>query len=139
MRTAIRVHFLHQHVRDTIVILEEVNPPPNTVPPVQYSGAMMVLEWIPQDNSAVQERVREKTMAIGGGGGKGGDLNGVQRLQDLPQDGPVLQITGQIGIGSVLLLTGGGPKPGKGADGLAENVKDHDKKGGKDADVHIFL
>ena len=77
MRTAIRVHFLHQHVRDTIVILEEVNPPPNTVPPVQYSGAMMVLEWIPQDNSAVQEGVREKTMAIGGGGGKGGDLNGV--------------------------------------------------------------
>ena len=30
-RTAIRMHFWHRHVRDTVVILEEVNPPPTTV------------------------------------------------------------------------------------------------------------
>ena len=28
-RTAMRVHFLHRHVRDTVVILEEVTPPPH--------------------------------------------------------------------------------------------------------------
>ena len=37
-RAAMRVHFLHRHVHDTVVILEEGNPPPTMVPPVRPQG-----------------------------------------------------------------------------------------------------
>ena len=36
-----RVHFLHRYVLDTVVILEERNPPPPTVNPVRHDGPLM--------------------------------------------------------------------------------------------------
>ena len=35
---------------------------------------------------------------IGGGGVKGGDFKGIQRLQATPQDGDILQVTGESAI-----------------------------------------
>ena len=33
---AMMVHFLHRHVRETVIIMDEVNLPPPMVPPVRY-------------------------------------------------------------------------------------------------------
>ena len=44
-RMAMRDHLFHWHVQDTVIILEEGNPPPPTVHPVQHSGALEFTEW----------------------------------------------------------------------------------------------
>ena len=64
------------------------------MPLVWNSGDVEVLEWIEQEHSAVQEGGSEYIMAIGGVGGKGGDLKGVYGLRATSQDGPVIQIPG---------------------------------------------
>ena len=43
-RMAMRVHFLHWHVLDTVVILEEGNTPPPTVPPMRCAGPLACIE-----------------------------------------------------------------------------------------------
>ena len=49
-RAAMRVHFVHRHVHDTVVILEEGNPPPTTGPPVRPSGLQVApIERLPGD------------------------------------------------------------------------------------------
>ena len=67
-------------------------PPPHTVTPVRHAGDMEFLERIVQEHSALQDGGEAEMTAFGGGGGKVSDLKGVQRLQALPRDGPVLQI-----------------------------------------------
>ena len=44
---------------------------------MQHDGAVVVLEWISQENSTFQEESGAETMEIGGGGVKGGNLKGV--------------------------------------------------------------
>ena len=64
-----------------------------------HTGTVEVLKLIAQDHSAVQEGGRSEATKFDVRGVKGGDLEGVQRLQAHPQDGPVLQIYGEINIG----------------------------------------
>ena len=57
---------------------------PPTVPPVRNTGAVAVLDQIAQYHSRVQEGGGAEMTEFGGGGGKGGDLKGVQRLHVHP-------------------------------------------------------
>ena len=68
-------------------------PPPPTVTHVQHSGAIAVLERISKYESAVKEGGGAEMTAFGGGGVKGGDIKGVQKLRAPPQDGLILQIS----------------------------------------------
>ena len=43
----------------------------------RHYGSVVVLEWIAQEHSAVQEGGGGETADFGGGGGKGGDLKGI--------------------------------------------------------------
>ena len=43
-RTVMRVHFLHRHVLDTMVILEEGKILPPTVLPMQHAGPLVCVE-----------------------------------------------------------------------------------------------
>ena len=78
---------------------------------MQHAVAMAVFEQISQEHSSVQEEGRSETTVFGGGGDKGGDLEGVQRLWAPPQDGSVLQTPGDSAIVSGWWLSGGDTKP----------------------------
>ena len=61
-RTAMKVHFWNRHVRDTMVILEEGNPPPSMVHPVWNDSAVEGPELDAQTHDTVQPgRVSEET------------------------------------------------------------------------------
>ena len=77
--------------------------------------------------------------AIGGRGGKGGDLKGVEHLGALPRDGPVIQIPEDGYIYSVWWLGGRGPKPANGSDSLAYNVNNPEHRGGESTGVWILF
>ena len=55
-------------------------PPVPTVPCVQHASAVKVPELAAPAHSAVQQVGRSEVMAFGSGGGKGGNLKGVQHL-----------------------------------------------------------
>ena len=74
-------------------------PPPPTVTYLQHSGAVEVPKRIAQAHIAVQEGGGAEATVFGGGGGKGGDLKGVQCLWEHPQDGPVLKVPRESVIG----------------------------------------
>ena len=57
-RTVMQVHFFHRHVRDTVIILDEGNQPPPTVPPMRNSGSLTCTE---------QEAPCHRTVSQGGG------------------------------------------------------------------------
>ena len=94
-----QVHFYHRNVQDTMVILEEGNLTPPTVPYVQHTGAVVLPKRTAQAHITVQEGGRAEEMAFVDGGGKGGNLKGVQRLWAHPQDGPIIQLLGESVIG----------------------------------------
>ena len=52
-RTAMRVHFVHRHVHDTVVMLEEGNLPPPTWSPVRPTGPQEGAQWEPTGDLAV--------------------------------------------------------------------------------------
>ena len=54
--------------------------PPPTVPSVKHAGDVAVREWAAPAHGALKEGGREETMAAGDGGGKCGNLTGVQRV-----------------------------------------------------------
>ena len=54
------------------------------VPPIRHDAALVVLERIAQEHIAVQEGGGAEMTAFGGRGGKGSDLNAVQRLRVPP-------------------------------------------------------
>ena len=90
-------------------------------------------------HSAVQGRGGAESTVFGDRGGKGVNLKGIQRLWAHPQYGPVLQVPGNIVIGSGLWLAGSDPESDKGAGGLEEDDEDPEQVGGKDASVRLFL
>ena len=53
--TEMRVHFVHWHVQDTVVMLEEGNLPPPTVFPVQHAGPQEGAQWALSGDRAVLE------------------------------------------------------------------------------------
>ena len=75
-------------------------PPPPTVTYLQHSGAVEVPKRIAQAHIAVQEGGGAEATVFGGGGGKGGDFKGVQRLWSHPRYFTVLQVPGDSDIGS---------------------------------------
>ena len=48
-----RVHFLHQHVRDTVIILEEGNLPHPWCPLARHTGALEGPEWAARHHCSV--------------------------------------------------------------------------------------
>ena len=59
-RTAMQVHFIHRHIMDTVVILEEGNPVPTTVTPMQHSGPLAYTERKASVNRTVCQGGRSK-------------------------------------------------------------------------------
>ena len=72
--------------------------PPPMLTPVQHSADVAVPTQIKQAHIAVQEWGRSEATAFGSGGGKGGNLKGVQRLWEHPQDSCIFQIPGESNI-----------------------------------------
>ena len=72
--------------------------PPPMLTPVQHSADVAVPTQIKQAHIAVQEWGRSEATAFGSGGGKGGNLKGVQRQWDHPQYSCVFQIPGESNI-----------------------------------------
>ena len=60
-----------------MVILEKVNFPIPTVPPLKHTGAVAVLKRITQAHIAVQEEGGVEATTFDSGGGKGGNLKGI--------------------------------------------------------------
>ena len=74
--------------------------PPPMVPPVKDYGAVECPEWDTHTHSTVQPRLGAEEAGVSGGGGEGGNCQGLQRLWAPPGDGDLLQIpeTGDIVI-----------------------------------------
>ena len=67
--------------------------------PVRHAGDMEVHKRITKAHGTVQEGIGAEVTAFGRGGGKGGDLKGVQRLWEHSLDGTVFQIPWESTIG----------------------------------------
>ena len=70
-RAAMRVNFVHRHVHDTVVILEEGNLPLPRFPPVQPPGIQEGAQWAPPGDQPVQDGDGAETETTGGGGDEG--------------------------------------------------------------------
>ena len=81
-RAAMRVHFVHRHIHDIVVILEEGNLPPTTVPPVRPPGLQEGAQWAPPGEKPVQNGRRTQNLETCGGGGGGSDREGFQSLRE---------------------------------------------------------
>ena len=77
-------------------------------------------------------------MVLGGGGGVGGHLQGIQRLWASPGDGDLL-IPGAVDLGSGQLLDSVGQELVTGKGGVEGDVNNPHQGGGGDAGVRIFL
>ena len=89
---------------------------------MQHSGAMAVPEWATPAHIVAQEGGGAEATAFGGG--KGGNLKGVQRLWAPPWDGDFLQIPRESDTGSIWRLSGSDPESGEGAGGVEEGDED---------------
>ena len=69
-------------------------PTPPTVLSVQHAGAVAVPKRIAQAYITVHARGGAESMELGGRGGKGGKIKGVQHLWEHPSDGTALQLPG---------------------------------------------
>ena len=71
MKTMMRVHLLHRHFLDTVVILEEVNPPPPTMYPMQHAGPPVGPEQQATCHSPVRQGNGAEDAEARGGGDEG--------------------------------------------------------------------
>ena len=69
------------------------------VPSVLYSGDVDVAEWDSPAHSAVKEGGGAEAAELGGEGGAGSHLQGIQRLYSTPGYGELLPIPGEGDIG----------------------------------------
>ena len=79
---AMRVHFVHRHAHDTVVLLEGGNLPLPNCPPVRPAGFQEGAQWAPPGDQTMQNRSGKKTRETRGGGGRGSNGEGVPRLQE---------------------------------------------------------
>ena len=93
-RTSTRVNLCQRHVRYTVVILEEGNPPPPMVPSVRHAGAMEGSEWDTSVHHLMKEGGGAKETAPDSGGGEGGHLQDLQRVWMPPGYGDLIKILG---------------------------------------------
>ena len=63
-----QIHFLHQHVQDTLVILEEETPPPPMVSPMRHAGPLACVERKAPCNRIVLQGGGAEEKAVDGGG-----------------------------------------------------------------------
>ena len=75
---------------------------------LNISGAVEVTERYVLEQSAMQEWSREEETKLGGRGGEGGNLQGIQRLWEPLVDGDLLPIPGVVNLGGGRQLTDGG-------------------------------
>ena len=78
-------------------------------------------------------------MVFGSGGGKGGNIKGIQNLWVHPQYGLIFQVPWESIIGNGWWLAGSDPESDEGAGGLEENYEDPEQGGGEAAGVRIFI
>ena len=88
------MHLWHWHVWDTMVILQEGN-----LPHPQCSLCNMLVTWrylngSHKHTSQCMTGGGAESMELGGRGGKGGKIKGVQHLWEHPSDGTALQLPG---------------------------------------------
>ena len=81
-QAAMRVHFMHRHVHDTVVILEDGNPPLPRFPPVRPPGLQEGAQWVPPGDKPMQNGSGKKNPETRSSGGRGSNGEGFQRLQD---------------------------------------------------------
>ena len=68
---AVRVHFLHRHLLDTVVILEEGPPPPPTVHLMRHDGPLVGTYCQEPYHSSVCQGNRAEEAAASGGRAEG--------------------------------------------------------------------
>ena len=87
----------------------------------------------------MQKGSGEETTALGSGGGKGGNHQGIQRLWDPPGDGDLLPKpgTGDLGGGRRLAVSDKEIFPGEG--GVEEDGDNPHQGGGGSAGVRLLL
>ena len=74
------VHFMHQHVRDTVVVLEEGNLPTPTVTPMPHDGNLACSEWEATCHRPVRQGSGAEEKVVGGGGTAGEIREGLSGL-----------------------------------------------------------
>ena len=62
------------------MVILEGDPPPPTLPYGLHTGAVEIPERVAPVNGTVQKAGGKEATDVGGGGGTGGNLNGVQSL-----------------------------------------------------------
>ena len=112
-----RVHFVHRHVLDTVVMLERKLPPP-TVRQVQHAGPPEGAEWASPGDRAVCERSGEEETAAGRDGDEGEVGAGFQSIWGTNRVGVRIQIPGEDPDGIRRRLAGSGQKPQEGEEKL---------------------
>ena len=100
---------------------------------------MEVTERDASAHNAVKEGSGEEVMAIGGRGGVGSHLQGIQRIWAPPGDGDLLLIPREVDLGGGQQLAGCGQKLVMGEGGVEEDDENPQQVGGVAADVRIFL
>ena len=95
-RAAMRVHFVHRHVHDTVVLLEEGDLPLPWCPPVRPAGLQEGDQWAPPGDQTMQNGSEKKTTETYGGGGRGSDGEGVPRLREEDAIGDGVLISWEI-------------------------------------------
>ena len=80
-RAAMRVHFVHRHVHDTVVILEEGNLPLPRCPRCDLQVSRKALNGRQLETNQQNGSVK-KNPETRGSGGRGSDGEGVQRLRE---------------------------------------------------------
>ena len=100
------------------------------------------MEIIKQDapeHIVVQEGSGEEATALGGRGGAGGHLQGIQHLWAPPVYGDLLPIPGVGDLGGERRLDGGGRECFMVKGGVEEDDENTQQVGGVSAGVRIFL
>ena len=81
-RAAMRVHFVHRHVHDTVVILEEGNLPLPRCPWCDLQVSRKALNGRHLETNQCRTGGEKKNPETRGSGGRGSDREGVPRLRE---------------------------------------------------------
>ena len=81
-RAAMRVHFVHRHVQDTVVILEEGKLPLPRCPRCDLQVSRRALNGRHLGTNQCRTGVEHKISETRGGGGGGSNGEGFQRLRE---------------------------------------------------------
>ena len=123
-RTNLRIHFLHCHVRDALVILEEGNHPHPWFPERENFVPWAALNRRHPTTELCTQGGGSEIQDTWGGGGKGGGSTGLHRIWTARVDGVLLTLPGEDDDGNGQRLAGGSWEPYKFPPKMGDTGKD---------------